>query len=74
MSQNTKTLLTVLGFIFLTVGFFTLALNFVGIDFTFMHWLKSFGAMPAFIIKIGMVMTGFILLYFGQVDLDREEV
>lgn len=74
MSQNTKTTLTVLGFLFLALGFFTLSLNFVGVDFTFMHWMQALGAMTSFLIKIGLVMLGFILIYFGQVDLEREEV
>jgi len=74
MSQNTKTILTVLGFALLGFGFFGLCLNFVGVDFTFMYWMKSFGALPAFLIKVGMMIIGFVLIFFGQVDLDQEEI
>ena len=74
MSQNTKTILTVIGFALLAFGFFALCLNFVGLDFTYMYWMKSFGALSAFLMKIGMMVLGFVLIFFGQVDLDREEV
>ena len=73
MSQN-KTFLTTLGFLLVVIGFLAIFLNCVGVDFAFLYWLRQFGGISAFMIKIGMVILGFILVYFGQVDLDREEI
>lgn len=73
MSQN-KTFLTTLGFLMVVIGFLAIFLNFVGVDFAFLYWLRQFGGVSAFMIKIGMVILGFVLVYFGQVDLDREEI
>lgn len=73
MSQN-KTFLTIIGFLLVVIGFLAIFLNFVGVDFAFLAWLRNFGGIGAFMTKIGMVIIGFILVYFGQVDLDREEI
>lgn len=73
MSQN-KTFLTSIGFLLVVIGFLAIFLNFVGVDFSFLAWLRKFGGVGAFLTKIGMVILGFILVYFGQVDLDREEI
>lgn len=73
MSKN-KTFLTIIGFLFVIIGFLAIFLNFVGVDFAFLYWLRQFGGLGAFMTKVGMVLVGFILVYFGQVDLDREEI
>lgn len=73
MSKN-KTFLTIIGFLFVIIGFLAIFLNFVGVDFAFLYWLRQFGGMGAFLAKIAMVLIGFILVYFGQVDLEREEI
>lgn len=73
MSQN-KTFLTIIGFLFVIIGFLAIFLNFVGVDFAFLYWLRQFGGISAFLVKIAMVLLGFILVYFGQVDLDKEEI
>lgn len=73
MTQN-KTFLTIVGFLLVIIGFLAIFLNFVGVDFAFLYWLRQFGGLGAFVIKILMVITGFIFVYFGQVDLDREEI
>lgn len=73
MTKN-KTLLTALGFVFIIIGFLAIFLNVVGVDFAFLYWLRQFGGMSAFFTKIIIVLIGFILVYFGQVDLDQEEI
>lgn len=73
MSKN-KTLLTSIGFVLVIIGFLAIFLNFIGVDFAFLYWLKTFGGLTAFAVKIAMVIVGFIFVYFGQVDLDKEEI
>ncbi|WP_367388919.1 hypothetical protein [Lewinella sp. LCG006] len=73
MNKN-KTFLTIIGFLFVIIGFLAIFLNFVGVDFAFLYWLRAFGGLGAFMTKILMVLAGFILVYFGQVDLDKEEI
>ncbi|MGH1436475.1 MAG: hypothetical protein ACRBG0_18675 [Lewinella sp.] len=73
MTKN-KTFLTIIGFLFVVIGFLAIFLNFVGVDFAFLYWLRAFGGLGAFMTKILMVLTGFVLVYFGQVDLEKEEI
>jgi hypothetical protein len=69
-----KTFLTIIGFLFVIIGFMAIFLSFVGVDFAFLVWLRAFGGLGAFMVKILMVLAGFIIVYFGQVDLDKEEI
>jgi uncharacterized membrane protein YbaN (DUF454 family) len=73
MTKN-KTFLTIIGFLFVIIGFLAIFLNFVGIDFAFLYWLRKFGGLGAFMAKILLILAGFIFVYFGQVDLDQEEI
>ncbi len=73
MTKN-KTFLTIIGFLFVIIGFLAIFLNFVGIDFAFLYWLRIFGGLGAFLAKILMILAGFVLVYFGQVDLEKEEI
>lgn len=73
MLQN-KTILTVIGFVLTGLGFLAVFLNVVGADFSFLAWLRNFGGLSALAVKVSMIMLGFILIYFGQTDLDKEEI
>ncbi|RME93251.1 MAG: hypothetical protein D6772_16085 [Bacteroidetes bacterium] len=73
MSQN-KIILTVLGFILAGIGFLAIFLNVVGVDFAFLYWLRRFGGLGALAAKVAIIMIGFIMIYFGQTDFEREDI
>ncbi|MEZ4986142.1 MAG: hypothetical protein R2795_14070 [Saprospiraceae bacterium] len=73
MSQS-KTFLTVIGFLLAGIGFLAIFLALVGVDFTFLYWTRHLGALASFGLKIAMILIGFILIFFGQTDLDKEEI
>ncbi len=69
-----RTFLTVVGFLLVGIGFLSLILSLVGIEFSFLNWLRSFGPLGAFLVRLGMILGGFILIYLGQTDWEREEI
>ena len=73
MSRN-RTILTVIGFLLAGIGLLSIFMTLIGLNFTYLSWLKSFGPIAAFAIKISITVVGFILIYVTQTDWDQEEV
>lgn len=70
-----KTLTTVIGFLLAGTGILSLLLNLVGVDLYGMDQLNArFSGMTAFLIKISMVMTGFVLIVLGVTNWEQEEI
>ena len=69
-----KTLVTVIGFLLAGIGLLSIFLSVVGANFSFLSWLEAWGAAGAFFTKIGLAIVGFILIYLGQTDWEREDV
>lgn len=65
---------TVLGFLLLFLGAFSLFLNMVGVDIILLRWLYDLGTIPSIGIRILMIMLGFALIYVGQTDWTKEEL
>lgn len=65
---------TVIGFLLLFLGAFSLFLNMVGVDLIILRWLYDLGAFLSIGVRIAMIMLGFALIYIGQVDWSKEEV
>lgn len=74
MSDQTKIIITTLGFLLAGVGFLALVLSIVGVKLSFLVWIDRPGAMFGFVARLVMIMIGFILVYVGKTDLDQEEV
>lgn len=68
------TALTVVGFLLAGVGFLSLILSLVGVEFSFLTWMRSFGPLSAFLLKLGLAIGGIMLIYLGQTDWEREEI
>lgn len=51
------------GFLLFFIGFLSLVLNMVGVEFYFLTWLNHLGGLVAFIIKVLMVISGIIIIY-----------
>ena len=69
-STKNQALLTTLGFIIAGLGFVAILLSMVGLEFAFLAWLDGLGG---FLVKIAMVLVGFMMIYLGQTDFSGEE-
>lgn len=58
------------------LGFLALALSMVGIQLALLAWMDALGGLFGFILKLLMVLGGFVIVYLSQTDLtnlDEEE-
>ena len=72
MLKNATTI-TVIGFILLITGVMTLVLNIVGVDFILFEWIYRWNVAVSFLCRFFLILAGFVLIYVGQTDWDREE-
>ena len=68
-----KGLLSLLGFLIAGLGFLSIVLSLVGVQFAFLTWLDSFGRLFGFVAKIIMIIVGILILYIAQSDFRGEE-
>ncbi len=68
------TTVTVIGFVLVFIGIVSLFLNLVGVDLIFLTWLYELGALVSLLVRLLMVIVGFVLIYVGQVDFRQEEI
>jgi hypothetical protein len=73
MSTN-KDMLTLVGFLLMSLGFLALVLSLVGVQFAFLTWIDAPGRLVGFIIRLLMIVAGIVMIYFGRTDLDKEEI
>ena len=73
MSDSTKTIITILGFLIAGTGLLALFLNLVGLKLSFLQWMDAGGKLLGLVMQLIMSITGFIMIYFGQTDLSQEE-
>ena len=73
MSDTTKTIITILGFLIAGTGLLALFLNLVGLKLSFLQWMDAGGKLLGLVMQLVMSITGFIMIYFGQTDLSQEE-
>lgn len=63
-----KNLLTILGFLLVVTGFLSMIVSVVGLKFSFLLFLESWGSLVGFVLKLFIIMAGFILTYLGQTN------
>jgi len=69
-----KPIVTVIGYILILLGFLALILSMIGLRLKFLSFLEFGGPLLAFIIKMSMIMLGFVLMYISKtIDRDRKE-
>ncbi len=56
------------GFLLFVIGFSALVLSFVGVQFSFLGWMEIVGKLPAFLLKLSMVIAGIIIVYLTATD------
>ncbi len=65
---------TVIGFILVFLGAFSLFLNMVGVDLILLRWLYDLGTFVSIGVRLVLIIVGFSLIYIGQTDWTKEEI
>jgi len=68
--RKNKALWTTVGFLLIITGFLALALSMVGIQLALLAWIDALGGLFGFIVKLLMVLGGFVIVYLSQADLN----
>jgi hypothetical protein len=63
-----KNLFTIVGFLLVVIGFLSMIVSVVGLKFSFLLFLESWGSLVGFVIKLMIILVGFILTYLGQTN------
>ncbi|MEM8583516.1 MAG: hypothetical protein AAGF87_04560 [Bacteroidota bacterium] len=74
MTSRQSTILTVIGFLLFILGLFSLTQNLVGLDLAIFRWIYDLGQLTSFLIRMGMVLIGIIMIYVGRVDWSQERI
>ena len=61
-----------LGFALLTFGFLSIVLSMIGLQLSFLTWLDNSSRLIGFVIRIGMVLVGIIMMALATTDWERE--
>ena len=68
----TRTVFAIIGFLLFLIGFLALVLGFIGLGLYPVSLLdKAMSPLASFLIKLGMVLVGFIMFYMSRIS--REE-
>lgn len=69
-----KPIVTVVGYALILFGLLSLILSMIGLRLTFLSFLDFAGPLLGFILKISMIMLGFVLMYISKtIQRDRQE-
>ncbi len=64
--------MTLLGFILFMIGMLSFMLSFVGIHFTFLKVLEYWGGFVGFLLKVLIIIAGFVLIYLSKIHYPRK--
>jgi hypothetical protein len=67
-----KNILTITGFLLFVLGFVSLVLSMIGVQLAILAWLDQPGPLFGFLIRLGMILAGVIIVVLGQTDWERE--
>lgn len=72
MTKN-KGWITLFGFLLAGTGFLALSLSLVGVKLSFLTWIDAPGPLFGFVMRLLMIVAGFIMVYLAQTDFRGEE-
>ena len=70
--EKNKGLITLIGFILVSLGFLALVLSMVGVKFAFLLWIDKPGPLFGFVFRLLMILIGFMLVYVAQTNYKGE--
>jgi len=66
--MSTKSLYAILGFLLIIIGVLALVLMFVGVQLSFLTWIDALGRLGGFVIRLLMIIAGFVIIVLTQTD------
>ncbi|MDZ4680419.1 MAG: hypothetical protein SH848_12395 [Saprospiraceae bacterium] len=60
-----KGLIALAGFIMAGLGFLSIILSMIGLKFSFLTWIDAPGSLFGFVVKIVMILAGFVIIYLS---------
>ena len=66
--------MTVLGFVLLFAGMLSTILLIVGANFQFLAWIDAFGRGIGALLRLILIILGFLLIFFARVDCSQERI
>lgn len=66
--MKNKQWITLIGFILFAIGFLSIVLSIVGLNFSFLSFIEKPGKTFAFVVKLILLFAGFIMFYLGRMD------
>ena len=67
-----KGFLVTLGFVLFALGFLSIIMGMIGLQFSFLTWMDNGGKLTGFVLRIIMLLAGMILMVMAYTDWDRE--
>jgi uncharacterized Tic20 family protein len=64
----TKSVYAILGFVLIIIGMLSLILMLVGVQLSFLTWIDAFGRLGGFVIRLLMIIGGFVIITLSQTD------
>ncbi len=68
-----KDLYTTAGFLLMAIGLTSIVLNIVGVEWVLLKWMNKLSGITSFLIKLIMILAGFIIIYFNRADWKDEQ-
>jgi uncharacterized membrane protein len=60
--------LTLAGFLLFFLGFLSIVFSMIGVQFMFMAWMDHWGRGPGFLVRLLMILAGFMMIILDQSD------
>jgi cytochrome c oxidase subunit IV len=68
-----KSLKLVIAFILFVLGFLSLLMSMLGLQFTYLRWLENLPVLVSVLIKLTMLIGGIVLAYMTTLGNEQEE-
>jgi hypothetical protein len=66
--MGAKSAYAILGFVLIIIGMLSLILMVVGVQLSFLTWIDALGRLGGFLIRLLMIIGGFVIITLSQTD------
>ena len=63
---------SIIGFLLIMIGITALVLSVVGVQLAFLTWIDKRGKLVGFLVRLFMIMSGFIIIVLTRTDWRQE--
>jgi|APTNR8051073442_1049403.scaffolds.fasta_scaffold00880_2 hypothetical protein len=68
-----KGIAALLGFVLAGLGFLSIILSMIGLKFSFLTWIDAPGSLFGFVVKLVMILAGFVIIYLSLSNSGAED-